>query len=461
MNREELLYSLRVLARSPDIKAMDHIVRHTLPSDLAEFLDALNVEETGAILLAMENQVRAELFPHFAEARQDALLRTMPREAVVQLFEQMPSDDRADLYNRLSEEAQQKLLPALAKVERDDILRLAAYPEGTVGSVTTSDYVQVTPHMTVAEALEYIRATAPDKETVYVIYVLDESHKLLGTVSLRDLVLSDAHTLISTIMRRDPVFARAPWPREQAVELIRRYDLLALPVTNGGERMIGIVTVDDAMDVEKEEDATQLARFGGTATLGGPDLDVLASPFSQMFKVRVFWLAILTFFGILTSTFVAAQEEILTQVIVLAAFIAPIVDMGGNTGSQSATLVIRAMALGELKLRWRDVWFIIKRELPVAAALGAAIAVLEVILAHFAKGIGFDVLVVVGLSMLVCTVLGGVIGALLPFLARRIGTDPATLSSPLITSIMDLIGVFIYFGFAYAFLGHLLMPVAG
>jgi magnesium transporter len=148
-------------------------------------------------------------------------------------------------------------------------------------------------------------------------------------------------------------------------------------------------------------------------------------------------------------------------VIVLAAFIAPIVDMGGNTGSQSATLVIRAMALGELKLQWRDVWFIIKRELPVAAALGVVIAVLEAVLAFFAKGVGFDVLMVVGLSMLVCTVLGGIIGALLPFLARRIGTDPATLSSPLITSVMDLLGVFIYFGFDYAFLGDLLTQTVG
>jgi magnesium transporter len=461
MNREELLFSLRTLACSRDAQALDQIIRHTLPSDLAEVVDALKVEEAAAILRAMDPRIRAEFFSHFPPASQDALLRTLPREDVAALFEQMPSDDRADLYNRLSEEAQQKLLPALAKVERDDILRLAAYPEGTVGSVTNSDYVQVTPHMTVEQALAHIRATAPDKETVYVAYVLDEAHKLLGTVSLRDLVLSDPDTPISTITRRDPVFARASWPREQAVELIRRYDLLALPVLNGGGRMIGIVTVDDAMDVEKEQDATQLARFGGTASLGGPDLDVLASPFSQMFKVRVFWLAILTFFGILTSTFVAAQEEILSKVIVLAAFIAPIVDMGGNTGSQSATLVIRAMALGELKLRWRDVWFIIKRELPVAAALGLTIAVLEATLAYFSKGVGFDVLWVVGLSMLACTALGGVIGALLPFLARRIGTDPATLSSPLITSIMDLIGVFIYFGFAYAFMGHLLTPVAG
>ncbi|MCX7902792.1 MAG: magnesium transporter, partial [Burkholderiaceae bacterium] len=339
-------------------------------------------------------------------------------------------------------------------------LKLAAYPEGTVGSVTTSDYASVAPDATVAEALATLRASAPDKETIYVVYVLDAERRLLGTVSLRELVLARPEAKVADLMKREPVYARAEWPRAQAAELIRRYDLLALPVVNGGQRMIGIVTVDDAMDIEKEADATQLARFGGTAALGGPDLDVIASPFAQMFKVRVFWLALLTFFGILTSTFVAEQEEILSQVIVLAAFIAPIVDMGGNTGSQAATLVIRAMALGELKLRWRDVWFVIRRELPVALALGVVIALLEAVLAWFSKGVGGAVLLVVALAMLACTALGGIIGALLPFAARRIGTDPATLSSPLITSIMDLLGVFIYFGLAYAFLGDLLRPGA-
>ena len=167
-------------------------------------------------------------------------------------------------------------------------------------------------------------------------------------------------------------------------------------------------------------------------------------------------MVLLTLFGVVTSTFVAAQEEILSQVIVLAAFIAPIVDMGGNAGSQSATLVIRAMALGDVGLRWQDVWRVVRRELPVAAALGLVVAGMETVLAWFSKGIGLDVLLVVALSMLVCTVLGGIIGVLLPFVARRIGTDPATLSSPLITSIMDLVGVFIYFAFAYAFLGDLL-----
>jgi len=224
--------------------------------------------------------------------------------------------------------------------------------------------------------------------------------------------------------------------------------------------MIGFITVDDAMDVEKQLDATQLARFGGTTALGGPDLDVLASPFRKMFGVRVFWLAILTFFGIVISNFISAQEEMLSELIILAAFIAPIIDMGGNTGSQSAALVIRAMALGDVTLSWRHIWLVIKRELPVAFALGVAIAILEVILAYFSKGIGLEVMLVVGLSMMMCTALGGIIGALLPFLARRIGTDPATLSSPLITSIMDMVGVLIYFGFAYLFLAEQLIPAA-
>jgi magnesium transporter len=456
LNREELLFTFRQLLLSKDGAALAHVVRTTPWQDLVDALEPFAPTAVGTLLLALPSDLRAKLFSHLEGARQDALLAVLPREAVLRLFEQMPADDRADLFNRLREDVRAQLLPALAQVERDDILKLASYPDGTVGSVTTSDYASLSPDLAVADALAELRTRAPDKETIYVVYVLDAEHRLLGTLSLRELVLAPPDAKVADLMRRDPVVARCDWRREEATELIRRYDLLALPVVDGAERMIGIVTVDDAMDIEKEADSAQLARFGGTGTLGGPDLDILSSTLQQMFKVRVFWLGILTFFGVLTSTFVAEQEEILSKVIVLAAFIAPIVDMGGNTGSQSATLVIRAMALGDLELRWTDVWRVIRRELPVACVLGVAIAGLELVLAFFSKGVGWDVLMVVGLAMLVCTTLGGVIGALLPFAARRIGTDPATLSSPLITSLMDLLGVLVYFGLAYALLGHLL-----
>ncbi|NGN66991.1 magnesium transporter [Streptomyces sp. A7024] len=235
--------------------------------------------------------------------------------------------------------------------------------------------------------------------------------------------------------------------------------LLTVPVVGEDDHMIGIVTVDDAMDLEKEHDAGRPAGFGGGAAVGGgPDLDLRSSPFRRIFGTRLMWLAFLTAFGMVTSTFVAKQEELLSEVIVLAAFIAPIVDMGGNTGSQAATLVLRSMSLGQLRMRWKDLFFVLRREAAVALALGGCVAVMEVVLAFFAKdGLDSGVLTVVGLSMFACTVLGGVIGSTLPFLARRLGTDPATLSSPLITSIMDLLGVCVYFGLAYIFLGHLLV----
>lgn len=456
MYRELLCATLVDCLAHPRTADLATVLRSVHPSDLAEALQALQVEQVGQIFAEMEEQERAEVFVYFSPEWQNALLPLLPRGMAVRLFESMAADERADLYRHLDEDARQKLLPALARVEREDILRLAAYAEGTTGSVTTSDYVAVTPQMHVAEALAHVRATAPDKETIYILYALDAEGRLCGTVSLRELLLADDRQTIGDIMRRHPVSVRADSPREEAAERIRRYDLLALPVINGGDRMIGIITVDDAMDIEKELDAGQLARFGGTASDDGTDLDILATPLRTMFRVRVFWLLLLTLLGVVTSSFVAAQEEMLSRAIVLAAFIAPIVDMGGNAGSQSATLVIRAMALGDVALRWQDVWRVLRRELPVAASLGVVVALLEAVMAFFSKGIGGDVLLVVGLSMLVCTALGGVVGALLPFMARRLGTDPATLSSPLITSVMDLAGVFVYFSLAYLFLGHML-----
>lgn len=460
MNREDLQFAVRVIAHSHNGPAFSSIVRNSLPADVADALDQFTTEKTSDLLMLLEQELRAGLFAHFPALRQDLLLQALPREAVVDLFERMPSDDRADMFKRLNEDARQRLLPALAKVERDDILKFAAFPEGSIGSVMTSDYATLNPCMTVTEALAMLRSSAPDKETIYEIYVQDAERRLLGTVSLRELVLANPDAVIGELMRADPVFARSKWPREQAAELIRRYDLLALPVVCSDGTMVGIVTVDDAMDIQKDREASQLARFGGTAGRNSPDLDILATPFRKIIGVRVFWLSILTVFGMVISNFVAAQEEMLTQVIILAAFLAPIIDMGGNTGSQSATLVIRSMALGEVTLRWRDVWRVVKRELPIAGVLGLIIAVLELILAYFSKDVGVDILLVVGLSMFVCTAAGGVIGALLPFLARRIGTDPATLSSPLITSIMDIVGVMIYFGFAYAFLSDQLVSAA-
>lgn len=456
MMREELAFILRGLVRHPNPRALRAAIRSTPAADFVDALDSVDNADVIRLLGSLAPAELAPIYTYFDAERQDELLAAMPLDAAARLVEELPADDRADLVARAPESLRTRLLAALDAVEREDILKLAAYPEGSIGSVTTSDFVAVRADESVDQVLERLRAGIEGAETIYVLYVLDGERRLLGTVSLRKLVLAAADATMASIMRQQPVHVRAEWPRRRAAEAIRRHDLLAVPVLDDNDRMLGIVTVDDAMDVEAAEDARRLTRFGGTSQLGANDLDLRASSLGELFRARLFWLVVLTVFGVVTSTFVAGQEEILAEAIILAAFIAPIVDMGGNTGSQSATLVIRAMALGDVSLSWRDLWFVIRRELPVVAAMGVVIAVLEAVLAWFSKDVGGDVLLVVGLAMLACTVVGGLVGGLLPFAARRIGADPATLSAPMITSIMDLVGVMIYFGLAYAFLGHLL-----
>jgi magnesium transporter len=457
MTNLELVARLESLLAAPRADTWLDIRKLAPLVDIVDVLNGFDDEALLSLLIVLPSEQRTELFTELDSDRQDRLLGQLPQAIVANLFETMRSDERADLYNRLSETDKAALLPTLAHLEREDIVRLAAFAEGTVGSVTTSDYASVEADSSVREALDTLRISAPDKETIYVIYVLDQARSLLGTLSLRQLVLARPDGTVRSIMTTEPVHALASWPKQELPEIFRRYDLLAIPVVGGDDKMLGIVTVDDAMDIEKELDATQLARFGGTAVLAGEDLDLRQSPTMTIYKTRVFWLALLTVFGVITSTYVAAQEDLLMEVLVLAAFVAPIIDMGGNTGSQSATLVIRAMAIGDIRLSWRDIWFVVRREIPVAIALGVTIAVLEAILAYLSKGVGYEVLLVVGLSMMAVTIIGGIFGAVLPFMARKIGTDPATLSAPMITSVMDLLGVFIYFAIAYAFLGHLLV----
>lgn len=425
------------------------------PFDIANLLPELAPDHQVAVLLALPAKRQAQVFGYLDAEEQMTIVRALSREELGRLFADMDPDERADLYKRLPETVREAILPGLAAAEREDVRKLAAYREGTVGSVMTSAYATLPADITVGEAIARLRREAPNRETIYDAYVVDDARRLVGVVSLRDLLMASDETKVAEVMRREVVKVAAEAPRTEAVRLIREYDLIALPVINGGGVMVGIVTIDDAMDVAEREELERVQKFGGTIALGGPDLDLLTSPFKRIYGARLFWLALLTVFGLVTSHFVAAQEELLDKAIVLAAFIAPIIDMGGNTGSQTATMVIRAMALGQVALRWRDFLIVLKRDLPVALALGVSIAVLEAVLAWTTKGIGWDVVAVVGLSMLACTVLGSLFGILLPFAARAIRQDPATLSSPVITSVMDLLGVFIYFGIAWAFLGHL------
>ncbi len=456
------LYALlEPIIHDHDITGFTDLIDSSKSIDMADALEKFPTEAIIPLLEQLDAEKLAWLYPQFEEEEKVKIVPLLSIETIKKLFNLLLSDEQVTMYLTLNTEARNAIMPMLDQEERAAIITLSAYPEDTVGAIASADYVNISADGTVADIWHKVRQNAKTKEALSMIYVTDEYRHLIGVVSLQDILVSQDSDKIRDIMTTDIIQAKASESDRVAIALIERYELQALPVTDNNGHLIGIVTIEDAMEKLRETAADSFAKLGGNVPMSGPELDYQYSSFWRMLRVRGFWLVILTIFGVFTSTFVAKQEEILSEVIILAAFLAPIVDMGGNTGSQSATLVIRSMALGDIRLKWQDLWFIFKREIPIALALGATVALVEVVLAYFFKDeISSKVLMIVGFSMITVTFMGGLIGILLPFIAKRFNIDPATLSSPMLTSVMDFLGVVIYFGFAYWFLSDLLIEAA-
>ncbi|MCS7190998.1 MAG: magnesium transporter [Fimbriimonadales bacterium] len=431
-------------------------LNYARPSAIVECLRDMPPNQQALVFRLLEKQRALDVFERLDRWEQTQLVRAMEDPELVQLIEAIEPDERVRLLEELPAKVVKRILLELSGETLASISVLLGYPEDSAGRVMNPKYLALPEQTSVSVALQQVRQSPLDPEYLEVVFVLGEGRLYRGYVPLSKLLKAAPDTPLHALLEGEPVAVSAYDPIAKIAELFarRRYPLVAVVDSEG--RLVGAIDAERGLELVEETEAQRLTTFGGTVALGGPDIDVVSTPLLRVFKARVFWLIVLTFFGVLTSTFVAQQEEILSKAIVLAAFIAPIIDMGGNTGSQSATLVIRAMALGQVRLRLRDFLFILKRDAPVALAMGIAIGVLETVLAYFSKGVGYDVLMVVGLAMLTVTIVGSLVGVALPFAARRLGFDPATLSGPVITSVMDLLGVMIYFGFAYYFLSDLL-----
>ena len=446
MNFPEIIFSLKEILASRSADQFATVIAHNHPADLATALEHLPEPDTRTLLALGAPLDRALIFGYLNPEYQASLAAHFDRKELADLFFHMPPDDRADLYNRLPEERRDDFMPALAQVEREDIRRLAAYPENSVGSVMTSDYATLPAELDARQAIEHLRRIAPDTETIYQAFVIDDGRRLLGTVSLRELIVAAPQTRVAELMKTEPVFIKADAPREEAVQLIAKYDLLALPVINGGDKLVGIVTYDDAMDVERSETDTDFRKVGAVGELAGSIKD---ATISVLYKKRVYWLVLLVFGNIFSGAGIAYFEETIEAYIALVFFLPLLVDSGGNAGSQSATLMVRALATGDVRIKdWSSM---LLRELIVAGLLGATMG-LAVSLLGVWRG-GPEIALVVALTMQIVVVVGSLIGMSLPFLLSRLKYDPATASAPLITSIADACGVLIYFGIATAILG--------
>ncbi|WP_296242002.1 MULTISPECIES: magnesium transporter [unclassified Psychrobacter] len=413
------------------------------PIDIADVLALMEPNLAWQLLEHLPN--RSTVFSYLETDIQVALAYVFPRAALAKIIGEMPADERTDLYKHLNQEQRDALLPALAQAQREDIRKLSAYEERTAGALMTSDYATLAAHMTVSEALAVLRLEAPDAETIYHAYVIDDERKLLGVVSLRVLILAAPEQLINDIMMSKVVSCNVNDDQEDVAKVVARYDLIALPITDDSGALVGIVTHDDAMDVASDEATDDFHKSGGVSTMVGKLKDVSVR---VLYRKRVFWLVFLVFGNLLSGFSIAKFEDVIAANLVLVFFLPLLVDSGGNAGSQSATLMVRALATGDVVMR--DWFSLLGREAVVALMLGATMAV-AISIIGYVRGDAV-VSLVLALSMMSVVMIGCVIGMSLPFVLNKLGFDPATASAPLITSVCDASGVLIYLFIASQFL---------
>jgi len=428
-----------------DMDALTAFMADAHAVDAAALLDELEPEQARDLLLTQTLDHQTEIFGYLRGDTQEALARILERARLVEIVSEMNSDDRADLYNRLTEDQRAALMPGLARAEREDIRRLASHEEGTAGAIMTSDYASLAPDLTVREALDSLRREAPDKETIYRAYVVDSERKLLGSVRLQALILASPETPVADLMERGALSVRLEEPQEEVARKIARYDVLAVPVINESGELVGIVTHDDAMDVAQAEATEDFHKF---AAHGVMVESVRDAPIRTLYQKRIYWLVMLVFANIFSGAGIAYFEDTIAAYVALVFFLPLLIDSGGNAGSQAATLMVRALATGDVVIR--DWSRMLGREVLVAILLGLTMALAVAPLGYLR---GDQLLaIVVALTMVIVVITGSLIGMSLPFLLHRLKLDPATASAPLITSIADASGVIIYFSIATAIL---------
>jgi magnesium transporter len=431
----------------------------TAPSPvIADFIAGLEPDEVKTVLHEADPFKKAEIFSYLDIELQLELAKVIKRNELAQIITYMAHDDRVDLLKKIPEEKRELILPALAQAEREDIRKLSAYPEGTVGAMMTSDYATLSKDLTAKEAINKLRLEAPNKETIYYAYVIDEKRQLTGFVSLKDLILARADESIESIMHTEMIFANAYDDQEKAARTIQKYDLIALPVINGGNALVGILTYDDAIDIitqEHTEDMEKLMAISGEHEAG---VYLKTSSFVH-FKNRAVWVVGLALLGLISGFIIRGFEDALKGLILLTLYMPLMTDAGGNTGSQAATVVIRALALNEISPK--DILKVIFKELNIAfltsAMLGTLTFIQVLILswnASLPAGISvYEVGVVVATALCLQVITATVVGAALPMTIAKIKLDPAVVASPALTTIVDISGLTIYFTTAKILLG--------
>ncbi|MFN0061286.1 MAG: magnesium transporter [Myxococcaceae bacterium] len=429
------------------------------PADIAEVIQDLPTEQSGVIFRLLPRATAAQVFEYLPLEKQSEVVTTLGTEPLVNLLNEMAPDDRTRLFEELPAEVTKRALTTLRPEEQKVARQLLGYPEKSAGRYMTPDYLALRDGMTAQEALAFIRANGRGRETLNVVYVTDERGHLLGDLRLATLVLAASDARVTDLKEPELVNLVATAPREEVVAAFEKYDRVALPVTDSQGVLVGIITVDDVLDVAEQEATEDIQRLGGVEALEAPYLD---TTFLEMVRKRGVWLAVLFLGELLTATAMGYFEKEIERAVVLALFVPLIISSGGNSGSQATSLVIRAFAVRELTLK--DWWRVLGRELRSGLALGIILGVIGVMRVALwpwrAEQYGehyWRLGITIGVSLLGTVLFGAVSGAMLPFILRRLGLDPATASAPFVATLVDVTGVAIYFSVAHLLLSGVIL----
>lgn len=425
-------------------------------AELADMLQALKIEQVVEILSFIREEKQGLVFSDFDMSRRLELYQNVSRKWFASLFEKMPSDNRADTFQQFNTQERVSLLPYLNKAIREDVLKLSAYPHDTAGGIMSTDFAIISEHQSCQEAMQEIRQEVPRDKMLFYLYVLDEEMSIKGVVTLKELVIAEPNELVSAIMMHEFPYAILDEDRESVAKKIEKYDLVALPVVNEKKQLMGIVHHDDAIEVIRTEQTEDMEKFMGIMP-GSEVLNYNQTTVTDHFRKRIIWLAILTVVGFLSGMIIRQYEEALSALMILALYIPMIADTGGNSGSQAATVVIRAMALGQVSTaNWLNILIKETRiSLMLATVLGIISFVLILVLswentAALNHGLG-TIALGISVALVLQVVASTIIGAGLPLLVNRFGGDPAVAASPAITTVVDITGLMIYFGVATLF----------
>lgn len=432
-------------------RARDEILKNNtvdIAEILEEILEELGIEKTIILFRTFPKDIAAEVFAYLPIDDQVEIISGITDREIQHILDELDFDDMIDVLEELPANIVDKILEKTPKEERKLINTFLNYPETSAGSLMTPDYISLRKDMTVAEALSYIKKEGMDSETVYTCYIKDEGRKLLGIVSLRTLVVSDDHVRVGELMHEDVIHVNVLDDQEDVSDAFKKYGFLAIPVVDNEHRLVGIITVDDILDVIDEETTEDFQKMAGVAVSTEEYLDMSVW---QHIKNRLPWLFFLMCSYVITGSIISSFETVLSKVIVLVTYLPMLMGTGGNSGSQSATLVIRGMALGDVETG--DALKVFWKEIRVSAVIGVVLSGLNFARILWMDGESTMVALTVCCSMFVIVIAAKTIGSMLPMAAKKIGIDPALMASPMIASLTDMVSVLTYFALATLILG--------